>query len=192
MKIKRKFLIFITIVLTSVMSVSVTTSPVGAVAAEDYETEPPVVTEEPVYTTDNPYAATEAPPATDAPHYTSYEPVVTTTLSGLIERTDPPREETTEFTEPVTGDDTTEPPVTADVTAAPPEHGTLSPYDTIYQPATTTAEPPPGAGAMVTLDDGDRSPPLVLYIIIAVLIAGIGVATPLIVRGIKLERIYRY
>jgi outer membrane biosynthesis protein TonB len=186
-----KRIVSILLVLTAVfMMLGTVTMSVGGYEGEppygEPEPDPPVVTDEPVVTeepevTEPPEETTEEPPEVT-------EPPVVTEPPGLVERTDPP---------PVVTDapEITESPVISEApvnnTQAPqvtrPEDYEFVPTTPSTETSATIDEPFAGAAAPT-----NGIPPTVLYIIAGVLIAGIAVATPLIVRGVKLERIYRY
>jgi hypothetical protein len=170
----------------------------------EYTEQPPVYTDPPpAETTEQPPVYTEPPtePDTQAPPETTTERVVLCTTCWYY-----PCRCLPEFT-------TAAPPV-ADTTQptawqSPETNTTVSEAEpSVTQPTNTesqdTTELPPGVPPTVRPENEPPSPPgtmgvtgrgsvpWILYAVAGVLLIGIAVATPLIVRGIRLDRIYRY
>jgi len=157
-----------------------------------------VTTDEPTEVTTEPEPTTTEPENTSAggttPPSTAETPVsnsesTTTRPPGIIENTEPtvstlepPYTEPNYPDTPVNTWQHTEPTVVS--TAITEDYD-----DTTTTEATTAAQTTELAVAGAT-DNG--FPPIVLFAIIAVLLAGVSIAAPLIIRGIRLERIYRY
>jgi hypothetical protein len=139
------------------------------------------------------------PTATTADSSSTGEPLTTGEIPGY---TEPP---------PSTGDEYTEAPPEEETTTARPR--TPNPYAT-YEPgrdpnatppgghgeSSYTIEPPPfgndnqGGNDSATggILERNGGVPIILFIVAGALLGGIAIATPLIARSMRIERIYRY
>jgi hypothetical protein len=170
-------------------------------------TEPPPATDDievidDPYTTHEPYETTEEPYVTEETYETTEEPYDTTEYFTIITEPDPTAAPTFDNTGTILT------PATTPMSRWEPSTGT----NTTPNPDATPYVPIVSDSYIVTADESEDSgeedyeggaafgvagtsggvPPFALYIVGGVLLAGMGIAAPFIVRGVRLDRIYRY